>query len=123
MLAPTELRFLEPIPQLDKDGTFVTVRIMSKVTSKLQVTIPKAVANHFGIQPGDELEWVEAGDTIRVALAGRPSVSKASVEERLKWFDQTTLRQQDRETNQSEVVTNQDRGWTREELYERGSVG
>ena len=96
---------------------------MSKVTSKLQVTIPKAVANRFGIQPGDELEWVEAGDTIRIELAGRPSLSKASVEERLKWFDQATVRQQEREANRPKVMTNQDRGWAREELYERGSVG
>ena len=108
---------------VDKDGILVTVRTMSKVTSKLQVTIPKAVANRFGIQPGDELEWVEAGDAIRVELAGRPNVSKTSVEERLKWFDQATVRQQDREANRLEIVTNQDRGWTREELYERGSVG
>ncbi len=111
------------IPYLDKDSILVIARITSKVTSKLQVTIPKAVANRFGIQLGDELEWVEAGDTIRVELAGRPSLSKASVEERLRWFDQATVRQQARETNRSEVVTNQDRGWTREELYERGSVG
>jgi len=96
---------------------------MSKVTSKLQVTIPKAVATRFGIQPGDELEWVEAGDTIRLELAGGPSLSRASVEERLKWFDQATERQQDRETHRSEDVTNQDRGWTREELYERGRPG
>ena len=98
------------------------VRIMSKVTSKLQVTIPKAVATRFGIQPGDELEWVEAGDTIRVGLVGRPGISRASVAERLKWFDQATVRQQDRQTNRSEVMTNQDRGWTREELYERGRI-
>ncbi|MFV1969269.1 MAG: AbrB/MazE/SpoVT family DNA-binding domain-containing protein [Pirellulaceae bacterium] len=96
---------------------------MSKVTSKLQVTIPKAVAERFGIKPGDDIEWVEAGDTIRVELAGRPGLSKASAEERLKWFDQATIRQQERETNRSKIVADQDRGWTREELYKRGSAG
>ena len=96
---------------------------MSKVTSKLQVTIPKAVADRFGIRPGDEIEWIEAGDGIRVELAGRPNLSEASVEERLKWYDQATLRQQERETARPKAVTDQDRGWTREELYERGSVG
>ncbi len=95
---------------------------MSKVTSKLQVTIPKAIATHFGIQPGDELEWVEAGDTIRLELLGRLSPSTVSVAERLELFDQATARQQDRQTNRSIVVTNQDRGWTREELYERGGT-
>ena len=109
--------------RLDKDVVLAIVRIMSKVTSKLQITIPKTVATHFGIQPGDELEWVEAGDTIRLGLVGRPSLSRASVAERLQWFDQATVRQQDRQTNRPEAVTNQDRGWTREELYERGGLG
>ncbi len=35
----------------------------------------------------DELEWVEAGNAIRVELAGRPSLSKASVEERLSQYE------------------------------------
>lgn len=96
---------------------------MSKVTSKLQVTIPKAIANRFGIQPGDDLQWVEAGDAIRVELTDRPSSPSATVEERLKWFDQATVRQQDRETHRAHGVANQGRGWTREELYERGSAG
>ncbi len=39
---------------------------MAKVTSKLQVTVPKAIADRYGIRPGDEIEWVAAGDTIRV---------------------------------------------------------
>jgi AbrB family looped-hinge helix DNA binding protein len=32
---------------------------MSKVTSKLQVTIPKALAVKYGIRPGDEVRWEE----------------------------------------------------------------
>ena len=39
---------------------------MSKVTSKLQVTLPKAIAQAHGIRPGDEIEWASAGETIRV---------------------------------------------------------
>ncbi|MGH7844250.1 MAG: AbrB/MazE/SpoVT family DNA-binding domain-containing protein, partial [Candidatus Binatia bacterium] len=35
---------------------------MSKVTSKLQVTIPKDIAEAYGIQPGSEIHWVPAGD-------------------------------------------------------------
>jgi AbrB family looped-hinge helix DNA binding protein len=29
---------------------------MGKVTSKLQVTVPKAIAQRYGIRPGDEIE-------------------------------------------------------------------
>lgn len=32
---------------------------MSKVTSKGQVTIPKAIREELGISPGDEIEFVE----------------------------------------------------------------
>jgi AbrB family looped-hinge helix DNA binding protein len=32
---------------------------MAKVTSKLQVTIPKAIADRYRIRPGDEIEFVE----------------------------------------------------------------
>ncbi|MEK7258043.1 MAG: SUMF1/EgtB/PvdO family nonheme iron enzyme, partial [Bacteroidota bacterium] len=31
---------------------------MAKVTSKLQVTVPKIIADQYGIRPGDEIEWV-----------------------------------------------------------------
>jgi AbrB family looped-hinge helix DNA binding protein len=30
---------------------------MSKVTSKLQITIPKALAERYGIHPGDEIDF------------------------------------------------------------------
>ena len=35
---------------------------MSRVTSKLQVTIPKAVADRYGIAPGVEIAFEPAGD-------------------------------------------------------------
>ena len=44
---------------------------MAKVTSKLQLTVPKAIADQYGIKPGDELEWVPAGESIRVELVRR----------------------------------------------------
>jgi AbrB family looped-hinge helix DNA binding protein len=40
---------------------------MAKVTRKLQVTLPKAIAEQYGIRPGDELDCVPAGDSIRIA--------------------------------------------------------
>ncbi|HET8938830.1 MAG TPA: AbrB/MazE/SpoVT family DNA-binding domain-containing protein [Polyangiales bacterium] len=42
---------------------------MSKVTSKLQVTIPKLIAERFGIVPGDEVEWEPGPDAVRIVAA------------------------------------------------------
>ena len=36
---------------------------MAKVTSKLQVTVPKAIADRFGIRPGDEIEFMPGEDS------------------------------------------------------------
>jgi len=96
---------------------------MSKVTSKLQVTIPKAVAEQYGIKPGDEIEFVPAGDVIRVVPPGRRRTPRLSVEERLRLFDEATARQREREAKMklpAEPPT--DRGWTREDLYDRGKT-
>jgi AbrB family looped-hinge helix DNA binding protein len=96
---------------------------MSKVTSNLQVAIPAAVADRAGIHPGDELEWIETAKGIHVRLRFRDDDLDASLRERLKEFDEATRRQQERQTLRPRVATSQDRGWTREDLYERGSVG
>ena len=94
---------------------------MAKVTSKLQVTLPKALAERYGIRPGDEIEWLAAGETIRVVPPGRstPSVDR---EARLKLFDHATERQHERERRRprSRRARPERRGWTREELYRRG---
>jgi AbrB family looped-hinge helix DNA binding protein len=90
---------------------------MSKVTSKLQVTIPKAIADRHGIRPGDEIEWQSAGDTVRIVtdLLPRPE----SVADRLELFDRATERQAERDRLRT-LPAASTRGWTREELYERG---
>jgi AbrB family looped-hinge helix DNA binding protein len=90
---------------------------MSKVTSKLQVTIPKAIAQRHGIQPGDDISWQSAGDTIRVVtdLPARPD----TVRSRLDLFDRATERQAKRNRIRQPAAAPQ-RGWTREELYTRG---
>lgn len=95
---------------------------MSKVTSKLQVTIPKAIADRYRIRPGDEIEWSEAGEVIRVV----PRRSGANAEvldiaDRLRLFDAATRRDRDRHRSRSPVAGDAgNRGWTREELYDRG---
>ena len=88
---------------------------MSKVTSKLQVTVPKAIADRFGIRPGDEIQFQAAGDIIRIEPARHRDA--LSVEERVKLFDQATRRVR---RQRWRGKTPRDRGWTREELYDRG---
>jgi AbrB family looped-hinge helix DNA binding protein len=65
---------------------------VSKVTSKLQLTVPKKIADEYGIRPGDELEWIPAGDSIRVELVKRKARSghELTTEERLALFDANT---------------------------------
>jgi AbrB family looped-hinge helix DNA binding protein len=93
---------------------------MAKVTSKLQVTIPKAIAERYQIAPGDELEWVPADDAVRVVPAKLLRRTLASGE-RLALFDAATMRQRERERNQPATESiPADRGWTRAELYDRG---
>ncbi len=91
---------------------------MSKVTSKLQVTVPKAIADQYGIRPGDEIEWLAAGDTIRVVPSTRPAPA-ADLKLRLKLFDAGTERQRLRQSGRTRRRAVRDRGWTREDLYDR----
>lgn len=93
---------------------------MSKITSKLQVTIPKAIADHYGLKPGDEIEWEDGGAFIRVILPSS-RYSRLTVAERLRLFDQATARQHTLEAQRPLPPAVGGRGWTREELYERGS--
>ena len=86
---------------------------MSKVTSKLQVTLPKAVAQQYGITPGSEVEFEPSGSVIVLRPAG--AVARLTPAERLALFDEATtwvLAQPPRDAAG-------DRGWTREELYDR----
>ena len=100
---------------------------MAKITSKLQVTVPRALARRYGIEPGDEVRFEEAGETIRMvpASAGAPSEA-LDREARLRLFDAATERQRARQpvrvfyeggSGPGEHM----RGWTRDELYERGN--
>ena len=88
------------------------------MTSKLQVTIPKALAERYGVQAGDEIAWEPAGDVIRVVPSGRKTAPDR--EARLRFFDQATVRQRRRKAPLSGTAGEASRGWTREELYERG---
>lgn len=96
---------------------------MSKVTSKLQVTLPKALADRFGIRPGDEIEWEPAGDIIRV-VPQTAVLAPLDREQRLRNFEAATRRQAEREAQGRHRPTpHGERGWKREDLYRRGSPG
>jgi bifunctional DNA-binding transcriptional regulator/antitoxin component of YhaV-PrlF toxin-antitoxin module len=105
---------------------------MAKVTSKLQLTLPKAIADRYQIRPGDDLDWLPAGEAIRVIK--RDTTKKAepvTLKQRLQLFDQATARQRKRQvasgkgrqaaySRTSRIGSPSGRGWTREELYDRG---
>jgi AbrB family looped-hinge helix DNA binding protein len=91
---------------------------MAKITSKYQVTVPKVIAERYGIRPGDDIDWVAAGDVIRVVPPGRKAAPEGR-ESRLRLFDQATERQRRRGLSRK-AKRPHDRGWTREDLYGRG---
>jgi AbrB family looped-hinge helix DNA binding protein len=94
---------------------------MAKVTSKLQLTIPKRLADQVGISPGDEVEIVASGDGLRIVAAGKHVArNELSTAERLRLFDEATARQEAREKHMTITRSGEGRGWTREELYARG---
>lgn len=101
------------------------------MTSKLQLTVPKTIADQYGIRPGDELEWIPAGDSIRVELVRRKARAgqELTKEERLalfdanmKWLDELQAEELKEAKAKGTRITPENRGWTREELYndERG---
>lgn len=96
---------------------------MAKVTSKLQITLPKHIAVQYGVEPGDELEFVPAGDNIQIVLGGSNPGSRFTIEERLRLFDEATTRQHTREKDTPlPGKRRKKRDWKREDLYTRGST-
>ncbi|MFZ1916209.1 MAG: AbrB/MazE/SpoVT family DNA-binding domain-containing protein [Terriglobales bacterium] len=100
---------------------------MAKVTSKLQLTLPKAIADQYEIRPGDELDWLPAGEAMRVVKRSRSKSSGANVaslQQRLRLFEEATARQEKRNAafrkKHAHGAQPSNRGWTREDLYDRG---
>ncbi|MCY3820896.1 MAG: AbrB/MazE/SpoVT family DNA-binding domain-containing protein [Gammaproteobacteria bacterium] len=91
---------------------------MAKVTSKLQVTVPKALAIQLGIQPGDEVDWAVSGDSFHVTPA-KQRRHVLDLDTRLRLFHEATDRQRRREQVAPVKPTGGDRGWSREDLYDR----
>jgi bifunctional DNA-binding transcriptional regulator/antitoxin component of YhaV-PrlF toxin-antitoxin module len=95
---------------------------MAKVTSKLQVTIPKKLADRYAIRPGDDIEWLEAGEAMRVVPAA-PRSERPDPRRRVELFDAATARQRERQAARGDRPAPRRRGWRREDLYRRGRAG
>jgi bifunctional DNA-binding transcriptional regulator/antitoxin component of YhaV-PrlF toxin-antitoxin module len=95
---------------------------MSRVTSKLQITIPRAVARRHAIEPGSELRFEDAGEAIRlVPMVESSEKPGRDTGDRLRLFDEATVRQDSRNRRVLARVGGAaaDRGWKREDLYDR----
>ena len=107
---------------------------MPKVTSKLQITLPKALATQYGIEPGDEIDFQAMGESIRLTPRKIPGKTpektlrpRLSLEERIRiWTEanQVLRAHWDSEGLASQSVPSEhsapsERGWTRDELYDR----
>lgn len=92
---------------------------MAKITHKLQVTIPKSLAERRGLKPGDDIQWQERGEAILILPAAQ-SDCVPTIEARLATFDAATRRQRDRDRAHPRRRPARRRGWSREELYRRG---
>jgi AbrB family looped-hinge helix DNA binding protein len=44
----------------------MTIKATMKLTSRGRVTLPRAVRERLGLQPGDAVEFVEEGGTFRI---------------------------------------------------------
>jgi bifunctional DNA-binding transcriptional regulator/antitoxin component of YhaV-PrlF toxin-antitoxin module len=97
---------------------------MAKVTSKLQLTIPKLLAVKYEIRPGDEVALMPAGECIRIDPRNRRK-PEMDMHERLRLFAEMLRRQRRREKGHPEPRSANaraaaERGWKREDLYTRG---
>lgn len=98
---------------------------MSKITSKYQLTLPRAIAERLGIRPGDNVDWQPLADGARLLPRRTAGAQAPPLERRVELFDQATSRQRarDRATGAppqpgtGDIATAGERDWTREELY------
>lgn len=94
---------------------------MSKVSSKYQITLPRSLARAHQIVPGEQVIFEEAGSALYLRREQEDTgANKVKGMERLKRFDLASARQESRNQTWSPTIAPaSDRGWTREELYQR----
>jgi bifunctional DNA-binding transcriptional regulator/antitoxin component of YhaV-PrlF toxin-antitoxin module len=92
---------------------------MARLAADLQVTVPKTLAEKFDLRPGDEVEWIPREDGLQMMPIVRRPLRNA--EERRARFEQILERQRSREAQRAKEppALDEDRGWTREDLYDR----
>jgi hypothetical protein len=86
------------------------------------VTIPKVIAQRYGIEPGSDIEWLPAGEAIRVVPNADRRLGPDRVR-RLELFDRAIERQLERQSGRGAAAPAAERGWHREDLYARGRAG
>ena len=91
---------------------------MARVTSKYQATVPRKIAEDYDIRPGHNIDWVPAGDVIRVIPPGK-QVAAQDRAAQLRLFDQFTERNRKR-ANARAIDKPRERVWKKEDLYRRG---
>lgn len=91
---------------------------MARLTSKYQLTLPRAIAQRIGLKPGDEIDCEAAGDMVRVKPKVMSRTEGFSITDRLVLFDLASERVRHREHSGPATRENV-RDWTRDELYER----
>lgn len=96
---------------------------MAKVTSKLQFTLPKRIAERHNIQPGEQVDFESSGAVIRIVPHNAQAPGRLGLEERLRLFDEASARQHARTARDPGTGARaKRRDWTREDLYTRGSA-
>jgi len=95
---------------------------MSKVSSKYQITLPRDLARSHRISPGEEVVFEEAGSALYLRRGAQDGKDiNASDPQRVRYFDQASQRQAERDrAHVDSSSSSADRGWTRDELYQRG---
>lgn len=93
---------------------------MSKVTSKLRLILPKALAAKCGIRHEADVRVEGAGEVTSMAPEAADRIPAGpDGEARLRLFDEAAARQEERQARRR-TRGQSSRGWTRDELYERG---
>jgi len=93
---------------------------VSRVTSKLQVTLPKAIADLHHVRPGSEIQFESGIDCIRIVVG--KSRLELPLEEKLRLLKEMRKRQQLRNNDFRRPAKAVRRGWVRDDLYQRGAA-
>lgn len=100
---------------------------MAKIKKEGHLPVPKALAEQFGIHPGESIRFEKVGNGI--LLSTDAPLDSSVIEKRLESFDRATRRMEVKPVPtvkrkpRSKSIHPDDRGWSREELYLRGRIG